>query len=66
MGAGEEGGEGGGEGGVAAHVQAGRGGDELLFGDVHLEEPVGEGVAERVGVGGVADLGVEDNQSRVG
>jgi hypothetical protein len=57
----EECGEGGGERHVPADGQADRGGDQLLFGDEHLEEPVRVGGGELPGVGGVADLAVQDD-----
>ena len=46
VGAAQEGGEGGGEGYIVAHLHADRGGDQLLFGDEHLEEAIGIGLAE--------------------
>ena len=53
VGAGEEGGEGGGERLPAAHLQPDGGGDQLLLGDEHLEEALGVGFVEDLGVGGV-------------
>ena len=59
VGAAEEGAEGRGERLPAARLHADRGGDHLLLGDVHLEEAVGDALREALGVGRVADLGVE-------
>ena len=59
VGAGEEGGEGRGERLPAPDLQADGGGDHLLLGDEHLEEPVGVGRLEDLRVGRVGDLAVE-------
>jgi hypothetical protein len=66
VGAGPERGEGGGERDPAACLHADRGGDHLLLGDVHLEVALGEGVAEDLGMGGVADLAVHRDDARLG
>ena len=58
VGAGEERGERGRERPVAADAEADRGRDQLLFGDEHLEVPLGVGLGELVRVGRVADLAV--------
>ena len=66
VGAGQERGEGRGERLPAAHLQADRGGDHLLLGDVHLEEPLRVGGAKDLGVRGVRDLAVERDDPPVG
>src|SRR6202012_479742 len=44
---------------VTPHLEADRGGDHLLLGDVDLDEAVREGVLEVFRMGRVADLAVE-------
>ena len=63
VGAGEERGEGGGERHVAADGEPAGRGHHLLLGDEHLEVALGAGLLELLGVGGVADLGVETTTS---
>ena len=65
VGAREEGGEGGGERLPAAHLHPDRGGDELLLGDEHLEEALGVGGGEDVGMGRVRHLAVEGDDAAV-
>ena len=62
----EERGKGGGEGIPAARVQADCSGDELLLGDVHLEEAVGVRLLEDLGERRVADLAVERDHVSAG
>lgn len=50
----------------AARREADRGGDELLFGDVALEEPVRVLLGEGLGAGGVAHLAVEGDDVLAG
>ena len=65
VGAREEGGERGGERLPAAHLHPDGGGDELLLGDVHLEEALGVSLGEDLGVGRVRDLAVEGHDLAV-
>ena len=65
IGAGEKCRKGGGEGFISPDAESRCGGDELLLGDVHLEEPVGECLGEFVGVGRIADLTVQGNNGGI-
>ncbi len=66
VGAGEEGGEGRGKGNLVPHAHAHGCRDQLLLGDVLLEEAVGEGFFELFGVGRVTDLAVQGYDIRIG
>jgi len=66
VGAGEEHREGTGEGHVAAHCKPDRARHQLLLGDEHLEVPFRTDLLEFLGVGGVADLAVQDHDLGAG
>ena len=60
--AGQEGTEGRREGGLAERLHPGLRADHRLLGDVHLEEALGRDRLDVLGVGGVPDLAVEDDE----
>ena len=64
VGAREEGGESRGERLLAQDAEADGRAEELLLGDEHLEEAVGMGLLEFVGVGRVGHLGVQRDDVR--